>query len=258
MMKKVFRFLPGSVVLVLFAVQLALAQPGDDVTTLRQEVERLKDAQTQLREELEQIKVLLRRMTSPARDVDNLVFDLTGHPARGAASARLILVEFSDFECPYCGRHFRETQPQIDREYVQTGKVRYVFRNFPLEAIHKEAFKAAEAALCAGEQQKFWEMHDRLFTHQDALAPKELPGHAAALGLDVNRFEQCVFGGKYGAAVRQDLAEGQKAGVRGTPAFFFAVVGPDGSRAKAVKLLPGAYPFSAFKETLDGLLAGKD
>lgn len=211
-----------------------------------------------MRAELEQIKTLLRRMTSPARDVDNLVFDLAGHPVRGAASARLILVEFSDFECPYCGRHFRETQPQIDREYVQTGKVRYVFRNFPLESIHKEALKAAEAALCAGEQQKFWEMHDRLFAHQDALAPKELPGHAAALGLDVNSFEQCVFGGKYGAAVRQDLAEGQKAGVRGTPAFFLAVVEPGGTRAKAVKLLPGAYPFSAFKDTIDGLLAGRD
>ena len=258
MSRRVFRALGWVLVAITGLAASALAQPGDEVKALRQEVERLNSAQAELREELEQIKALLRRMTSSARDVENLVFDLTGHPARGAASARLILVEFSDFECPYCGRHFRETQPQIDREYVQTGKVRYVFRNFPLEAIHKAAFKAAEAALCAGEQQKFWEMHDRLFAHQDALAPKELPSHAAALGLDVNRFEQCVFGGKYGAAVRQDLAEGQKAGVRGTPAFFFAVVGPDGIRAKVLKLLPGAYPFSAFKETIDGLLAGKD
>jgi protein-disulfide isomerase len=98
-------------------------------------------------------------------------------------------------------------------------------------------------------------MHDRLFAHEDALAPKALPGHAAALGLDVNRFEQCVLGGKYGAAVREDLAEGQKAGVRGTPAFFLAVVEPGDTRAKAVKLLPGAYPFAAFKETIDELLA---
>ena len=255
-MKKLLRSLPGSILLILFSAHIIFAQGGDRLEALQKEVEDLKQRQLAVEKDLQEIKALLRRMTSPARDVDNLVFDLAGHPARGAAGARLVLVEFSDFECPYCGRHFRETQPQIDREYVQTGKVRYVFRNFPLESMHKEAFKAAEAALCAGEQQKFWEMHDRLFAHQDALAPKELPGHAAALGLDVNRFEQCVFGGKYGAAVRQDLAEGQKAGVRGTPAFFFAVVEPDGTRAKVLKLLPGAYPFSAFKETIDGLLAG--
>jgi protein-disulfide isomerase len=245
-------------VLALLGAGPARAQSAEELGGLKRDVEALEERQQAVEQELREIKALLRRMTSPARDVDNLVFDLAGHPAKGAPSARLILVEFSDFECPYCGRHFRETLPQIDREYVQTGKVRYVFRNFPLESIHKEALKAAEAALCAGEQQKFWEMHDRLFAHQDALAPKELPGHAAALGLDVNRFEQCVFGGKYGAAVREDLAEGQKAGVRGTPAFFLAVVEPGGTRAKAVKLLTGAYPFSAFKETIDGLLAGRD
>jgi protein-disulfide isomerase len=159
------------------------AQPGGEIEALRQEIEDVKTAQREIRAELEQIKTLLRRMTSPARDVEDVVFDLAGRPAKGASGARVILIEFSDFECPYCGRHFRQTLPRIDREYVQTGKVRYVFRHFPLESLHKEAFKAAEAALCAGDQQKFWEMHDRLFAHQDALATGKLPGHAAALGL---------------------------------------------------------------------------
>src|SRR5207237_1149250 len=80
------------------------------------------------------------------------------------------------------------------RAYIRTGKVRYVFRHFPLEAIHHEAFKAAEAAMCAGEQDKFWEMHDHLFAHQDALAPADLAGHAAAVGLDGPRFERCLGG----------------------------------------------------------------
>src|SRR5207237_303558 len=140
------------------------------------------------------------------------------------------VVACSCFESPFGGRYYRETMPEIERAYIRTGKIRYVFRNFPLEAIHHEAFKAAEAAMCAGEQDKFWEMHDHLFAHQDALAATDLPGHAAAVGLDLPRFERCLAGGTYAEDIRRDLAEGQKAGVRGTPSFFLGVAGSDGRR----------------------------
>ena len=247
--------LVGSILLIVLSVPVVRAQSGDELKALQREMEALKQRQQAVEKELQELRTVLRRMTSPARDADNVVIDLAGHPSKGAADAALTLVEFSDFECPFCGRYFRETMPEIDRAYIRTGKVRYVFRNFPLEAIHHEAFKAAEAAMCAGEQDKFWEMHDHLFAHQDALAAKDLPGHATALGLDLPRFERCLAGGTYAADIRRDLAEGQKAGVRGTPSFFLGVAGSDGRSVKAVKTLGGAFPYAAFKEVIEELLA---
>src|SRR6185436_20936742 len=93
-------------------------------------------------------------------DVPNFDLTLAGAATKGRASAPLVMLEFSDFECPFCGRYSRETYPQVQREYVDTGKVRYVFRHTPIERIHPQAMKAAEAAECAGTQGKFWEMHD--------------------------------------------------------------------------------------------------
>jgi protein-disulfide isomerase len=249
--------LVGSILLIVLAVPVVRAQSGDELKALQSEMEALKQRQLAVEKELQELRTVLRRMTSPARDADNVVIDLAGHPSKGATDAALTLVEFSDFECPFCGRYFRETMPEIERAYIRTGKVRYVFRNFPLEAIHHEAFKAAEAAMCAGEQDKFWAMHDHLFTHQDALAATDLPGHAAAVGLDLPRFERCLAGGTYAEDIRRDLAEGQKAGVRGTPSFFLGIAGSDGRSVKAAKMLGGAFPYAAFKEVIEELLAAR-
>ncbi len=147
--------------------------------------------------------------------------------------------------------------PQIETEYIKTGKVKYVVLDFPLESIHKNAFKAAEAARCAGDQGKFWEMHDRLFANQQALAPNNLPQHAQALGLDVPTFQQCLDGGKYAAEIRKDLAEGQKAGVTGTPGFFLGMTSPNDSKVKTLKVLKGAQPYASFKEAIDSLLSSQ-
>ena len=125
--------------------------------------------------------------------------------------------------------------------------------DFPLESIHKFAFKAAEAARCAGEQGKFWEMHDRLFSNQTSLEP--VKPHAEAVGLDVARFEGCLSAGKYAEAIRKDVAEGAKAGVTGTPLFFLAYTDPSSSKVKTVVRLSGAQPLSAFKAQIDKLLA---
>ena len=95
----------------------------------------------------------------------------------------MTIVEFSDYQCPFCVRYFRETLTVLDREYVATGKVKYVLRNFPIESTHPLTFKAAEAAMCAGDQERSWEMHDRLFTQQDRLGLNDLPTHAQALAL---------------------------------------------------------------------------
>ena len=127
-------------------------------------------------------------------------------------------------------------------------------REFPLESIHPQAFKAAEAALCAGDQGKYWEMHDRLFANQRALAPADLTAHAQALGLEA-AFTRCLDGGQKTAKIRRDLADGQKAGVTGTPSFFVGVVDGKGGPVKIVQTLKGAQAFPAFKAAIDSVLA---
>ena len=145
--------------------------------------------------------------------------------------------------------------PQIEREYIATGKIKYVVLDFPLESIHPNAFKAAEAAHCAGEQGKFWEMHVRLFANQRALAPSDLPLHAQAIGVEMLPFAQCLDSGKYAPRVRKDLAEGQQAGVTGTPGFFFGVTDPNEPKVKVLKVIKGALPYLSFKEAIESLLS---
>jgi protein-disulfide isomerase len=146
--------------------------------------------------------------------------------------------------------------PQLDREYIQTGKVKYVFRHFPLSS-HKQAFKAAEAANCAGEQGKFWQMHARLFENQGALSVEDLSRYAQSLDLDWPKFQQCLEGGKYAAAIRQDIEEGQKAGVSGTPTFFLGLTEPGGSKVKVLKVIRGAQAYATFKQAIDSVLSSQ-
>jgi protein-disulfide isomerase len=140
---------------------------------------------------------------------------------------------------------------------VQAGKLRYGVRDFPLEAIHPLAFKAAEATHCAGDQGRYWEMHGRLFANQRALAPADLLMHGQALGLDPQAFRDCLEGGKHAGRVRRDLGEGQQAGIRGTPVFFLGRVEGQG-RLRVLRSLRGAQPVAAFKAAIDATLAAPD
>jgi protein-disulfide isomerase len=140
-----------------------------------------------------------------------------GHPARGPATAPVTIVEFSDFECPYCGGLF-PTLKAVEKNYP--NQVRIVFRQFPLRKMHPRAQKAAEAALCASEQGHFWEMHDSLFGHQENLSDDALKARAVALNINAAAFNACLDSGKEVAAVDKDLAEGADAGVTGTPTMF--------------------------------------
>ena len=144
------------------------------------------------------------------------------------------------------------------QEYVKTGKVRYVFRDLPLVQIHPHAFKAAEAANCAGEQGKFWEMHNRLFENTRALAPANLTQYALALELDGAKFAQCLESGKQAAEVRKDMGDAGAAGVPGTPGFIVGIVNPKNPRDPNVRIFKsfsGAQPFATFKAVLDDALA---
>ena len=151
----------------------------------------------------------------------------------------------------------RDTYPQIEKEYIDTGKVRYATLDLPLESIHKLAFKAAMATECANDQGKYWEMHDRLFENQRALEPWS--GHAEGIGLDVAAFDECMTSEKHAAAVRKDMAEAQKAGASGTPSFVLGETDPaDPTKVKGLSFIRGAQAFNAFKVAIDGALEGAD
>lgn len=159
-------------------------------------------------------------------------------PVLGPVDAPVTIIEFADFQCPYCVRHFQETYPLIIAQYGD--QVRFVFKNFPLTSIHPEADPAAQAAECAREQGMFWEYHDLLFGGTLGLGQAAYQGYAAQLGLDVAALNTCLEEGRYAQAVDQDMAQGQQLGVSSTPTFFVNGIA-----------LVGAYPFDVFASVID-------
>ncbi len=149
------------------------------------------------------------------------------------------------------------TLPQIQRDYIKTGKVKYVFRDLPLESIHKQAFKAHEAVNCAGDQEKYWEMHNQLFANQKKMRRKDLSAYAEAIGLNLSVFESCLDSGKHVKGIRKDIASAGNAGIRGTPTFLLGYTESDPTKVKAVRMLRGAQPYRQFQQAFDQLLASK-
>ena len=186
---------------------------------------------------------------------DPPTLSLEGTPSMGDQRARFAIVEFGDYQCPFCGMHAARTLPQLVADYIETGRVQYFFKDVPIEAIHPQAFKAAEAAHCAGAQGKYWKLHDRLFQNQKALMPSDLVAHAAAIGLDVERFQQCFNSATFAARIRADLQEAKKQGIRGTPQFFLGKLDPSGSTLQVVLTHSGAVPYTDFQRALDQLLS---
>lgn len=167
--------------------------------------------------------------------------------SEGSETAAVTLVEFTDYQCPFCKRHFDQTEEQLQTEYIKTGKVRWIVRDLPL-SFHQNAHLAAQAARCAGDQDQYKAMRDKLFTNQtvwgeSAEARPLFTGYAKNLGLDGAAFDQCLSSGKHKAAVEADLELAAKAGANGTPTFFI-----NGTP------LVGAQPFAAFKEAIEAAL----
>ena len=148
--------------------------------------------------------------------------------AAGAKDAPVTLVEYGDYECPYCGLAY----PVVKRIQRELGsQLRFVFRNFPLAEAHPHAQLAAQAAEAAGAQGRFWEMHDKIFEHQDALEVEDLVGYAGSLGLDTAQIRRDIEAGTYTKRVREDFRSGVRSGVNGTPTFFVNGTRYDGSWA---------------------------
>lgn len=182
-------------------------------------------------------------------------------PVLGDKNAPLTLIEFSDYECPFCKRAFDQTLPELKKNYIDTGKVKLVYRDFPL-SFHANAEKEAEAAECAraqGNDATYFKFHDQIFTQTTAngtgLALTQLPVIAKDLGLNVNQFQQCLDSGKFKDEVAKDLADGTAAGVSGTPSWIIGESSKDGMITG--DLIVGAQPFAAFKAVIDEKLNKK-
>lgn len=190
--------------------------------------------------------------------IDDYIAEKSGQPTepievsvgddamKGDKNAPVTIVEFSDYECPFCGRYVTETYPQIVKNYIDTGKVNYVFRDFPLDS-HASAKPAANAVECIREQggdTMYFEYHDVLFSNQEELGVDKLKEYAATFAIDQTQFASCIDEGKYNAEVEADFAEGGSYGVRGTPAFFINGM-----------LIAGAQPYEAFETIIEEALA---
>jgi protein-disulfide isomerase len=192
--------------------------------------------------------------TPPTDEVTNVVLSLDGSPVMGDSKAPVGIVEFSDYGCPFCAMHAKQTLPQIIADYVKTGKVRYFFKDLPVETSHPHAFKEAEAARCAGAQGQYWAMHDRLFKNQRPQIVDELKEQALQLKLDVPRFVECVDKHTYQAPIRNDIAEARQIRVKGTPTFFVGKLDPNESRMQAAAMIYGSQGYAAFQAVLDRIL----
>ena len=166
---------------------------------------------------------------------------------KGDNNAKVTIIEYSDFQCPFCERFYSAPLPQIINAYVDTGKARIAYKHFPLTNIHPDAQKSAEASECAGEQGKFWEYHDMLFENQQSLGITSLKSYAVKLGLNAAKFNECLDSGKYENKVNNNIQEGSASGITGTPGFII-----NGIR------LSGAQPFEQFQRIIEAELNGEE
>ena len=224
---------------------IGLAGMEEEISTLRKDMAEVK-------KELAEIKRLLQsaikgRGQGPTKTTAEV--SLADRPALGSENAPVTMIEFSDYQCPFCRRFATTVFQTIKRDYIDTGQVRYVFRDFPLSNIHPQALKAHESAHCAREQNKYWEMHDLLFQDQKKLPSQAMTQFAEQIGLEVDTFKHCLDSGKYGPSIEKDIADGSKAGVRGTPSF---VIGKsrDGKTITGT-IVRGAQPLARFKQAIE-------
>jgi protein-disulfide isomerase len=190
----------------------------------------------------------------PALPLPKEPISLQGAALLGNANAKVAIIEYSDFQCPYCSAFVRDTLPAIQERYMAPGKVMLAFRHLPLQQLHPFALKAGEAAECAGRQGKFWKMHDILFKNQRQLNDESFERFANDIGLLAGPFGTCLAG-EASDRVKQDAASATALAVSGTPTFFVGVVERDG-RVKVTQRLTGALPPKQFEVVLDKLLAG--
>jgi protein-disulfide isomerase len=243
-------------------------QQGEDPVAMRNDIQQLKAQQQLIMDRLDELKKLLTAKRENNQPVINApdTMSVDGEPFRGEATATVAIIEYGDIECPFC-RHFKQSvYPQIFDEYIKTGKARFYYRDMPLP-FHEHAMPAARAEHCAGEQGKFWEMHDALFTEKPGaigpgpggrdrtLSQESIDERAGSLGMDAAKLDACMASTRFADLIQHNSEEAAKMNIEGTPTFLIGTIGPNGNIVKVNKPVVGAQPFGAFKSVIDPLLA---
>jgi protein-disulfide isomerase len=229
------------VALALGVAALAVVVAGVGVYRLSTEIADLRESQRALAAEVSRIR-------------GSNLLDVGSAPTRGSDDAVVTLVEFSDYECPFCIKYTREVLPQIDEAYIQTGRIQYVFRDFPIDQLHPEAIKAHEAARCADEQGRFWELHYRLFSPPGTHTNEHLDARAAEAGLSLPEFRSCLDSGRTNAEIRQAIDQAAGLGATGTPTFILGIRDRTTGQIRMIRGITGAQPFEVFQQAIDGVL----
>jgi len=198
-----------------------------------------------------ELKILQNKL--PANQpIAELKISADNDPIIGNSNAPITIIEFSDFQCPFCAKFHIQTLPKIMDEYIKEGKVKLVFRDFPIQSIHSNALLASVAAECANEEGKFKEMHDKLFENQNEWNNKNTDDviilfnqYSSEMGIEKEKFDSCIKNGKYIKEIQKDLEDGRTYGISGTPGFFI------GNNEIGFIELKGAHPFENFKNVID-------
>jgi len=217
----------------------------------RREMQQLQQQLTDLQEAHRELAVQVTQGKKGGTGPVGQIIDVAKAPARGNQNAVVTLIEFSDYECPFCIRHFEQTMPLIDKNYIETGRIRYVFRDFPIDSNHPQAIRAHEAAKCAMEQNKFWPLHARLFSAPGTHTPLALEDRAKEAGLDAAAFHACISAGRATAAVRETESVAENLGATGTPWFFVGLRDLATDQVRVLKPIGGAQPYEQFVVALD-------
>lgn len=221
---------------------------------LEKDIEYLKKNQQIILRELEAIKKILAPLERPSEiDIRGTEIDLAGKNRINKGGPRLVMIEFTDYECPFCGRYSRDTFPEIKKQYLDNQRIDYAVFDLPLP-MHPLAPRAAEAALCAEDQGRYWEMHTHLMANQESL--DKLSNIAAMIKLDVTTFEGCLNSNKHADKVAQDVAISRKLGITGVPGFILAEKDPQKPlTVRVISVIRGAMPFSYFQNEINKALA---
>jgi len=242
-------------------------QQGEDPAALKNDIQQLKAQQQQILDRLEELKKLLNSRggsnAQPTLKVPDTM-SVDGELFRGEVTAPVAIIEYADIECPFCRRFEHDIYPRVFDDYIKTGKARLYYRDMPLP-FHEHAVPAARSAHCAGEQGKFWEMHDSLFIDKIAipgpngrssgLTTSDIDESAAKLGLDTAKLDACMASTRFADVIKRSSEEAAKMNIEGTPTFVIGTIGPNGNIVSVKKTIVGAQPFGAFKAVIDPLLA---
>jgi protein-disulfide isomerase len=239
---------------ILAAVGASAAQPrAEDFAKLKDDVARLNAQQQQILDSLDELKRMIKGPGQPALKPPQTM-SVAGEPFKGQPNATLAIIEYADFECPFCRRFERDVYPRIRDNYIDTGKVKYFHRDMPLP-FHEGAMPAARAAHCASEQGKFWEMHDSLLGDAASLGAADIDARAGKLGLNVSKLDECISSDRFADIIQRSVAEATQMQISGTPTFIIGELDAQGRLMSVKKTVVGAYPFDAFKAAIDPLLA---